>query len=911
MRNPSSRGQERDGNRRFMFETLQQDQKHRWEKGDRVTVAFYLQQYPELRRDLSMVKSLLLQEMRFRESSGEAIDKDAYLREYPECREAIESYQSTFETICPSPVRPAQNMAFHADPDATLGQIDQSDATLFCEPAQVPDEFDTIPATPSPSSRAARHEPYSMYPAIPGFEILSELGRGGMGIVYRARQISANRTVALKVVRSDQLDMMPPQARANALGRFTTEAHAAASLQHDNLVSIYEVGEVPSERPGGTPLHYYAMRFVKGESLFDLVRDGPLENRRAAAYIQKVASALQAAHDQGILHRDMKPHNVMIEKGSDRPLVTDFGLAKIVDSGNTMTYAGQVMGTPSYMSPEQAVDAGNVTAAADQYSIGATLYHILTGRPPFVASSIPETIRQILDKQPVSLRELNSSVHRDLETICLKAIQKDPGRRYAHCKDLADDLQRYLDGVPIIARPVSRAERVWRWCRRNPGIAAMIGSVGILAISTMAAIAIGYRNTSAALAVSESRLEKALQVVDELFTRVSEDELLNEPGMQPLRRELLEKALKHYQYFLSESGGSNKLAEEVASAHYRVGMIQQLTGNLESAESELTLARDQQESLIRQGPDRANRLKAFSDTLNALGSLFNTKHRPKDSVTMFEASWEARRELAELVADKLEYQRLACNSLMNLGVAKIAMGNLQDGLTDIRKAQDRRLALLEREPDQSKLRNDLARGWYSLGKFNFEQGDVEAAIEPFKKSVDEFRRLLDQDARSLSHRFDCSLALRMLGSTYSELGNEAIATEIYEEAARLARKLNDSNPDVIPYKTQLAVLSMNLGTNYEQSGQWDKADEAWAQALRLERELLASSLDDSDIETDFVECLGALGDLALRRGDSKNAKEYLEEALPILRTLRERDPSNAMFQERLQRVEQQLKELAP
>jgi serine/threonine protein kinase len=560
-----------------MFETLQEDQKSRWEKGDRVPVAFYLKQYPELKRDSHVIELLVQEEMRLRENAGEAIDKAAYLREYPECRTVIEAYQSTFETIGPSiaelaaptPIPPAV-VAPNQPTIAFETQLADFETAL---PA---DNFDTVPgpsttaprtvSSTSPRSGTANTSASSPLPVVPGFEIQSELGRGGMGIVYRAKQISANRTVALKLVRNDQLDLLPARARADALNRFITEAHAAASLQHDNIVAVYEVGEVPSNPPGGTPLHYYAMRFVQGDSLFDLVREGPLENRRTANYIQKIARALQAAHDQGILHRDIKPHNVMIEKGSDRPLLTDFGLAKIVDSGNSMTYSGQVMGTPSYMSPEQAVDAGQVTPAADQYSLGATLYHLLTGRPPFVASSVPETIRQILDKQPVGLRELNSFVHRDLETICLKSIQKDPLRRYSSCQELADDLQRYLDGVPIVARPVSRAERAVRWCRRNPGMATMIGSVAMLALSTLLAIVLGYRNTSAALAVSESRLEKALQVVDELFVRVSEDELLNEPGMQPLRRELLEKALKHYQYFLSESQDRGKVADEVAAA---------------------------------------------------------------------------------------------------------------------------------------------------------------------------------------------------------------------------------------------------------------------------------------------------------------------------------------------------------
>lgn len=901
-----------------MFESLQEDQKSRWERGDRVPVAFYLKQYPELKRDVHAIERLVQEEMRLREYAGEAIDKAAYLREYPECRAAIEAYQSSFETIGPSI---AELAAPHPAPPAIVAPNQPTVAletqVANFETALPADDYQTVPGPASTGPRTASNpSPRSgmasaSFPVVPGFEIQAELGRGGMGIVYRAKQISANRAVALKVVRNDQLDLLPAKARADALGRFTTEAHAAASLQHDNIVSVYEVGEVPSAIPGGTPLHYYAMRFVQGESLFDLVREGPLENRRAANFIQKIARALQAAHDQGILHRDIKPHNVMIERASERPLLTDFGLAKIVDSGNSMTYSGQVMGTPSYMSPEQAVDAAQVTPAADQYSLGATLYHLLTGRPPFVASSVPETIRQILDKQPVGLRELNSSVHRDLETICLKSIQKDPLRRYPCCQDFAEDLQRYLDGVPIVARPVSRAERVLRWCRRNPGMATMIGSVALLALSTLLAIVLGYRNTSAALAVSESRLEKALQVVDELFVRVSEDELLNEPGMQPLRRELLEKALKHYQYFLSESQDRGKVADEVAAAHYRVGMIQQLTGHADAAEKELEEARTQQEALLKQTPERVQRLKAYSDTLNALGGLFNSQHRQQDSMQMFEASAESRNRLAELARDNLEYQRLACNAEMNLGVAKITQGDLQDGLIAVRNAQERRLKLLEVHPDDPKLRRDLARGWYSMGKFELEQQDFESASEHFESAVSEFRKLLSRDARSLNLRFDCSVALRLLGVTLSELGEDDRATSAYEEAFRLAQKLYDSNPDVSTYKTQLAVLAMNLGSNYEAQKDFVRAEQAWQDALRLERELLVATPDDADVRGDVATCLGAIGDLAMDRGDDDAALKAYEEALPMLRSLAAQIPDNPLFQDLLTHVEERLEELKP
>jgi tetratricopeptide (TPR) repeat protein len=442
-------------------------------------------------------------------------------------------------------------------------------------------------------------------------------------------------------------------------------------------------------------------------------------------------------------------------------------------------------------------------------------------------------------------------------------------------------------------------------------MATMIGSVAMLALSTLLAIVLGYRNTSAALAVSESRLEKALQVVDELFVRVSEDELLNEPGMQPLRRELLEKALKHYQYFLSESQDRGKVADEVAAAHYRVGMIQQLTGNADAAEKELKEARTQQEALLKQTPERVQRLKAYSDTLNALGSLFNSQHRQRDSMQMFEASSESRNRLAELARDNPEYQRLACNAEMNLGVAKITQGELQDGLIAVRGAQDRRLELLKDYPDDPKLRRDLARGWYSLGKFELEQQDFESASEHFESAVSEFRKLLTKDARSLNLRFDCSVALRLLGVALSELGEADRATSAYEEAFRLAQKLYDSNPDVAAYKTQLAVLAMNLGSNYEAKQDFARAEQSWQDALRLERELLVANPDDADVRGDVVTCLVALGDLAMDRSDDDAAQQAYEEARPMLRLLAEQIPDNPLFQDLLKHVEKKLEELKP
>ncbi|MEM1304123.1 MAG: serine/threonine-protein kinase, partial [Planctomycetota bacterium] len=334
------------------------------------------------------------------------------------------------------------------------------------------------------------------------YELLGKLGAGGMGVVYRARQKGAEREVALKVVHAERQGSKSRDSQSKVVDRFRTEAKAAAQLQHENIVPVYDVGEV------GDKL-YFSMQLVEGESLSDMVDAGPLEPRRAAAYLRGVAQGIQAAHDRGILHRDLKPHNVMIDRRNDRPLVADFGLAKVVEADDQLTRSGEVIGTPSYMAPEQVSSAAGVDAAADLYALGATLYHLLTGRPPFKGPNTMATLRQVLFQEVVEPRQLNAAIDRDLNTICVKCLQKDASRRYRSAAELADDLGRYLEGRPIAARPVGPAERAARWCRRNPLAASMLGLAGVMAGLVFASVLVGYRQTTAALAVAEHNYELA------------------------------------------------------------------------------------------------------------------------------------------------------------------------------------------------------------------------------------------------------------------------------------------------------------------------------------------------------------------------------------------------------------------
>lgn len=306
--------------------------------------------------------------------------------------------------------------------------------------------------------------------AFGDYELIDEIARGGMGVVYRARQLSLNRIVALK--------LMLPFSRPELAARFRAEAETAASLQHPNIVAIHEVGE-----HAGHP--YFSMDYVAGSSLAEGLRDGPLAAHRAARILQTIAGAVHYAHQHGVLHRDLKPSNVLIDE-LGQPHLTDFGLAKRLTSdlgprASDLTLSGQVLGSPNFMAPEQAEGRRtDVGPAGDVYSLGAILYQALTGRPPFQGETLTDVLRQVVNAEPVAPRQLNPSIPRDLETLCLKCLEKEPGRRFGSAQALADDLGRFLRGEPILVRPLGPISKVWRWCRRKPLVAGLAVSLALV-----------------------------------------------------------------------------------------------------------------------------------------------------------------------------------------------------------------------------------------------------------------------------------------------------------------------------------------------------------------------------------------------------------------------------------------------
>jgi len=434
----------------------------------------------EDRDDKDPLQSLIA-EILEAEASGDTVDRDVLLRQHPEHAESLREFFTNHDRMkaaasLEEPTLPPYGSGLD-DPTIPPGQESQEEATM---PPQAAGDDPTLPPNSSdgddPTLPPTEDASKSYEPTVGDkvryfgdYELLEEIARGGMGVVFKARQMNLNRTVALKMILAGQF------AGEEDVQRFYTEAEAAAALDHPGIVPIFEIGEHAGQ-------HYFSMGYIEGESLAHRVIDGPLPPREAAELVKKICDAMAYAHDRGVIHRDLKPANILID-ANGQPKVTDFGLAKKTEADSNLTGTGQILGTPAYMPPEQA--SGNseeVGLLADVYSLGAILYCLLTGRPPFQAASPMDTLLQVLDQEPVAPRILNTQVPRDLDTICLKCLNKESNRRYASADTLAADLQRYLFGEPIVARPTTPAERMWKWCRRNPRAVATMSFVFLLLI---------------------------------------------------------------------------------------------------------------------------------------------------------------------------------------------------------------------------------------------------------------------------------------------------------------------------------------------------------------------------------------------------------------------------------------------
>jgi serine/threonine protein kinase len=652
-------------------------------------------------------------------------------------------------------------------------------------------------------------------PRIPGYEILGELGRGGMGVVFKARQVGLNRLVALKMIalRPD----LPESRRAALLQRFRLEAEAVARLQHPNVVQVFEVGA-----HDGQP--FFSLEYVEGGSLARRLTGRPQPPADSARLVQTLARAVQSAHEQGIVHRDLKPDNILLacREGERRgvsppvagapdrlpdaaplanftPKIADFGLAKYLGAEGGAapgpTESGAVLGTPSYMAPEQARPNCPVGPAADVYALGAILYELLVGRPPFLAETTLDTLLQVVSAEPVPVRLLQPGVPRDLETICHKCLHKEPAQRYQSAADLADDLARFLADRPVLARPVGRLERARRWCARNPLAALLLAGLLLSLTSGLAASTVLWRGEARQRRRAETREQQSRRLLAEFFGRIDHDLRLRQPGTEPLRKDLAADLLRRvadYQDLLRADPGPQTAAELARTEWWR--------GSLTSVAS----SPEQAEPLLRQAIARQEKL---------------LHDRPADLAV--------RADLAQ--------------SYQSLGAVLAQCGRHRAAVRALRRT----CALLEPAAGAADLSPAglaaLAGAYQNLGVEAWTAGEPVEAQQQLDRAREVWDRLVAREKGEPRWRAGLAGVLVNRANVAAETGEPARARKLYEQARALQEQLLREHPGTEPFAGALAVTCQDLAALHAHEKRLAEARAVRERARAVQEHLLRLS----------------------------------------------------------------------
>jgi tetratricopeptide (TPR) repeat protein len=831
------------------IEQIRTEQREAWKAGRRLLAEAYLFRFPDLAADDTAVLDLVVSEYRLRAELGDNPTAGEYGVRFPQHAAAIKE-------------------RFAAESIAGVGSFNETilqapGLTAPPEPTRPPDDNrPTVTAVPKPSpSRAAGSRP-----TMPGYDLLGELGRGAMGVVYRARQRQLGREVALKMILSGQF------AGPRELERFRIEAVQLAKLQHPNIVQIYEVGE-HEDRP------YFAMEFVPGGSLAKQLEKQPLAARPAAALVETLARAMQHAHDRGIIHRDLKPANVMLAADGS-PKVMDFGLAKGTGSvGDTASYA--VLGTPSYMAPEQAGGGSrDVGPAADVYALGSILYEALTGRPPFRAATVLDTIQLVVESEPVPPSELTAHLPRDLETITLKCLQKEPTKRYASAASLAEDLHRFLDDQPILARPVSTWEKAWKWAKRRPAWAALIATV---VIATAGVIGGGIwfnaklreeKNVAVANAnLAEERFQENRAAIDRYFTEVSESDLLDEPGLQPLREKLLKLAKDYYARFVAERHDDPTVRADLAKS---LGRLARISADLKDPRDAIDLnlqALPIFQELAAANPDDLARRADIAATWYELSKLYrltNQVDAAESACATAVSQWDA---LAKVDPGNANYSANIARSLVSQSNFYFGLGRLDHARDSCERALYIRQRLAAKDPKNEALTRDLATAWDNLANIRAQSGQRPESRAARKQAGDLFRGLVTANPFRSLYRNDLARVQFNNGMDFLRTAEPRPAADALKEAVTQWDRLHSLHPAVREYQVSLGNALFELTQAEWSSGQVNESDTTLAQARTIRAALVEQYPAVPDYATELARCDAEAGDHALRRGDPKSAAE--------------------------------------
>jgi len=645
-----------------------------------------------------------------------------------------------------------------------------------------------LPGTPG--RRPDHHD--EPLPSFPDHETLAKIGQGGMGVVYKARDLKLGRLVAIKTIIAGRY------VKASERDRFQAEAQAIARLRHPHIIAIHSTGEHEGRQ-------YFSMEYAEGGSLARRLAIGPMVAIEAALVLEKLALAVQAAHEAGIVHRDLKPSNVLLTHDGS-PKIGDFGLAKLVDAGSAHTLSGQVLGSPSYMAPEQAEGhSKKVGSAIDIYALGAVLYQVLTGRPPFLGETQIETLKLVVSTEPVPPRRQRPGVPRDLETICLKCLEKEPGRRYQSAAALAGDLRRFVEGRPIAARPVSAIGRLWRWGRRNPMLAGTAAALLLtFALGTPTLFGLWLRaRADRSLAETESRhaqaardhaeasRDQALAAVDMLLR--GENNAMFTEEMLAYRKASINAGIDVSLAVVRALEGDPRAEFQLALAYTALARVQAAAGEAaatrESARKAIALA----ESQVARDPSSVHFRVNLATTLHRVGALLPDA--------------ESRQSAAE-----------RSNEIL------------------------RSLSAEHAEGDRKKWIAQIAMNQYNTGDALYKQGRAPEAFQAFlaaKASYDELQKLGEPSATMRDYT---ARNLHYLCRAYpSERFDEMIATG--QQAVTIFQSLVHEKPDSGDYAWQLFQACEELGLKYLTAEKWQEAICSLTQARQTLKDWAARPME--------------------------------------------------------------------
>lgn len=704
------------------------------------------------------------------------------------------------------------------------------------------------------------------------YDLIEEIARGGMGVVYKARQRKLNRVVALKMILAGRL------AGEEEILRFRAEAEAAAGLDHPGVVPIYEVGDLDGQ-------HFFSMGFIDGISLSKRIAQSPISSFESARILRCIADAVEYAHQQGVIHRDLKPSNVLLKSRAPRdgkrgeepsgdlarsndsrsknshyrtnelsvqPLVTDFGLAKRLQSNSDLTASGQILGTPSYMPPEQARGlTQQIGVRSDVYSLGAILYSMLTGRPPFQGTNVVETIRQVCEHDPVPPRQLNPEISRDLETICLKCLEKDPNRRYQVTSELIDDLDAYLDGRPVKSRPIGAFGKLVRWSARKPVVAGLIAAVFLVSITGLSGIIwqwqvaqhnfsqsqiylgearenLASANQSRKLAdeqrvLAEASFDLARNTVSRFLTIVPNHELVNKPGMEPVKRDLQLLGRDYYLKLSDARPADHEVQRGLAQSHFFLAMTLEDIGDSSQAAAEYTEAAQIFDRLTIAFPtsmeDRRNLAASYGNLANV---QINLGLASEGIETYLKIRDLQQKIIDENPQDSVTTLHLAMTNL-NLALMEIETGQFDAAMESARQSNEIAARLAPEFATDFQVQYCRAKAATIVARLHWERKDYDDALNEYDVAAGIWRTLIEQNPQDPDLHHSLSEVLSLMSSVHGQRGEIEEADALLNSCVGHAEAAHEKAPEVVLYREGLANRLHNRSIHFRNTGRFDSA----------------------------------------------------------------------------------------